>query len=208
MTGTPVNFHRDSAWEIKPKYEARRRRNWWRASSIFLFSCWRIQLPFKQARVTDEKKSWWVKRGLKTSAAVGEVFTWEVEGSTTVPVLHQSIINTVTGDSSLVSGEEQKEQEPRRMAGKARLWAASACHPSERLQLVSVPSLGPFSGPGTMMINRIDSGTRWPGCSGCRLFYVVHELRPSSLTSTEVLELTLGWRKVPSQHHACPVSSL
>lgn len=140
--------------------------------------------------------SWWVKKGLKTLLVAGEIFTWEIERSPIVHVLHQKMINTVTEISSLLSGKSRKNGSPWASLVRSDSELPAACHPSGQLQLVAVPSLGPFSAPGTMMIDRADSGARWPRYTVCRPSYLLYEMRPGSLISTKVLELTLGWQTV------------
>lgn len=104
------------------------------------------------------------------------------------------MVNTITGESSLLSGKSRKNGSP----WTRLVWPDSelpaACHPSGQLQLVSAPSLGPFSGPGTVMIDRADSGVRWPRDTVCKPSYLLCEMRPSSLISTKGLEPTLGWQ--------------
>lgn len=107
------------------------------------------------------------------------------------------MVNTVTGESSLLSGKSRKNESPWASLVWPDTELPAACRPSGQLQLIAFPSLGLCSVPDTMMIDRAGSGARWPRYTVGRPSYLLYEMRPSSLKSTKVLELTLGWQTGP-----------
>lgn len=161
MTGAPVNFHRTPL----RKHSSRNKTEAWGTqeekltASIYIFSLMLENFSSISNKQSTGRWSWWVKKGLKTLSVAGEIFTWEIEGSPIVHILHQKkMVNTITGESSLLSGKSRKNGSP----WTRLVWPDSelpaACHPAGQLQQVSAPSLGPFSGPGTVMIdNRLRS---------------------------------------------------
>lgn len=199
MTGAPVNFHRTPL----RKHSSRNKTEAWGTqeekltASIYIFGLMLENFSsISNKQSTGMRWSWWVKKGLKTLSVAGGIFTWEIEGSPIVHILHQKkkMVNTITGESSLLSGKSRKNGNPRTRLVWPDSELPAACHPSGQLQLVSAPSLGPFSGPGTVMIDRADSGVRWPRDTVCKPSYLLCEMRPSSFISTKGLEPTLGWQ--------------
>lgn len=154
-----------------------------------------FQLHFKQAESSNEMKLMGEER-VKDVIMSWRLFLLEKLKVSVFAILHRKMINAITGDSSLLSWKSRKNGRPWRWLGRPSELPA-AWHPSGQLQPVSVPSLGPFPGPGTIVMTRKDSGTRWPWCSVCRLSCLLHELRPSSPEATEALVPTLGLRTGP-----------